>query len=266
MNQDYMSFSMDIFSLKGKVAMVTGANHGLGEAFAVALAKAGADLFIPHRSRDVSQVKEEIESLGRRVVFLQGDLNDAEYREACVSECVKEYGRIDILVNNAGITHAAPLLEFPDEEWKKVVDIQMCAVHYLSRAVSNVMAKQNYGKIINIASALSFAADVDSAAYTAAKHAVIGITRSYAAELGKYHITCNAIAPGFFNTKVTDTIRALHPDIVERVSNKIPLSQDGSWGAVRDLMGAVVFFASPASDYISGDVMVIDGGFKAQMI
>jgi len=266
MNQEYMSFTMEAFSLTGKVAIVTGANHGLGEAFAVALARAGADLFITHHSADISQVKEEIESLGRRAVFLQGDLTQEAHRAECVEKCLEAYGRIDILVNNAGTNYAAPLLEFPDSAWKTVVDIQLEAVHYFSRAVAQVMAKQNYGKIINIASALSFSADLNATAYTAAKHGIIGITRSYAAELGKYHICCNAIAPGFFMTNVTSAIRAANPELYDKVGQRIPLSDDGNWGAIRDLMGAVVFLASPASDYITGDVMVIDGGFKAVMV
>ena len=267
MSEDFMSFSMEeAFSCKGKVAMITGANHGLGEAYAVALAKAGADIFITHHSPDVSRVKVEIESLGRRVAFCQGDLTQKEHREACVEACLKEFGRIDILINNAGRNHAAPLLEFEDDEWKKVVDLQMEAVHYLSRAVAKVMAKQGGGKIINIASALSFAADPNACAYTAAKHAIIGITRSFAAELGKYHITCNAIAPGFFMSNMTGEIRAANPGLYERVGNRIALSDDGNWGDIKDLMGAVVFFSCPASDYITGDVMVVDGGFKAVMV
>lgn len=266
MDENLMSFSMDAFSLKGKVAIVTGANHGLGEAFAVALARAGADLFVVHHSADVSRVKEEIESMGRQVAFLQGDLTEQAHREACVKACVERYGRIDILVNNAGRNHAAPLLEFQDEEWKKVVDLQMEAVHYFSRAVAKVMAKQGYGKIINIASALAFSADMNATAYTAAKHGIVGITRSYAAELGQYGICCNAIAPGFFMSNMTAEIRASDPTLYERVCQRIPLCNDGNWGNVKDLMGAVVFLASPASDYISGEIMVIDGGFKARMI
>lgn len=266
MNKDYMSFSMDAFSLEGKVAMVTGANHGLGEAFAVALAKAGADIFITHHSDGTDEIRKTIEGLGRRVTFIQGDLTDPEHRRASVRECVRQFGRIDILINNAGRNYAAPLLDFPDEEWKKVIDIQLEAVHYLSREVAAVMAKQGGGKIINIASALSFAADLNATAYTAAKHGVIGITRSFAAELGKYNITCNAIAPGFFMSNITTQIRASSPELYDKIGERIPLSHDGSWGNVRDLMGAVVFFASPAADYITGDVMVIDGGFKAQMV
>ena len=266
MEQNYMNFSMDAFSLKGEVALVTGANHGLGEAFAVALAKAGADLFITHHSPDVSRGKEEIESLGRRVVFLQGDLTEEAHRTEAVAKCMEAYGRIDILVNNAGRNYIAPLMEFPDAEWKKVVDLQMDAVYYFGHAVAEVMVKQGYGKIINVASALSFSADLNATAYTAAKHGVVGITRSFAAELGKYGVRCNAIAPGFFMTKVTDLVRAQDPGIFDRVANKIPLSTDGQWGKVEDLMGTIVYLASHASDYVSGDVLVIDGGFKSQMI
>ena len=266
MNADFMSFSPeDAFSCRGKVALITGANHGLGEAYAVALAKAGADIFITHHSPDISQVKEEIESLGRRVAFCQGDLTDKAHREACIAACLKEFGRIDILINNAGRNHAAPLLEFEDDEWKKVVDLQMEAVHYFSRAVARVMAKQGGGKIINVASALSFAADPNACAYTAAKHAIVGITRSFAAELGRYHITCNALAPGFFLSNVTEQIRAADPSLYERIGHRLPLSGDGSWGNARDLMGAIVFLSAPASDYMTGEVLVIDGGFKAQM-
>ena len=264
--ENYMDFSLDLFSLKGKVAIVTGANHGLGEIFAVALAKAGADLFITHHSPDVSRVKEEIESIGRRVVFLQGDLTEDAHRRECVEKCMEAYGRIDILVNNAGRTYNAPLLDFPDEEWKKVVDIQLDAVYYLGRAVAAVMAKQGFGKIINVASALSYAADPSSPAYTTAKHGVIGITRSFAVELGRFGVTCNAIAPGFYMTKVTDTVRALDPTIFDRIARKIPLSRDGQWGKVQDLMGTMVYLASPASDYVSGELIAVDGGFKAQMI
>jgi len=267
MNEEFMSFSMEkAFSCKGKVALITGANHGLGEAYAVALAKAGADIFIAHHSPDVSQVKAEIESLGRRVAFCRGDLTLEADRKACIDACLAAFGRIDILVNNAGRNHAAPLLEFADEDWKKVVDLQMEAVHYLSRAVAKVMAAQGGGKIINIASALSFAADPNACAYTAAKHGIIGITKSYATELGKYHITCNAIAPGFFMSNMTEEIRSANPELYHKVGSRIPLSPDGNWGKVSDLMGAVVFYASPASDYITGDVMVVDGGFKAVMV
>jgi 2-deoxy-D-gluconate 3-dehydrogenase len=265
MSKNQMDFSLDIFSLKGKVAMITGANQGLGMAYAVALAKAGADIFIPHFTEDISEIRTAIETIGRRAAFLRGDLTQDDYRRECIETCLKEFGRIDILINNAGRNVAAPLLDFPDEQWKKVVDLQLEAVHYLSHAVAPVMVGQGGGKIINIASALSFAADHNASAYTAAKHGIIGVTRSYAAELGKYNITCNAIAPGFFLSDMTTTIRAQSPELYDKVTQRIPMAK-GSWGDTYDLMGAAVFLSSPASDYISGVVLTVDGGFQAQMI
>ena len=266
MNKDPMSFSMDLFKVKDKVAMITGANQGLGMYYAIALSKAGADIFIPHFTDDVSEVKAAVEANGRRIGFCQGDLTDPIYRQKCVDECLAQFGRIDILVNNAGRNFAAPLIDFPDDQWKKVVDLQLEAVQYLSHIVAGVMAEQGGGKIINIASALSFSADLNATAYTVAKHGIVGLTRSYAAELGKYNITCNAIAPGFFATAMNDTIREANPSLFNKVSDRIPLCNDGVWGDPFDLMGAVVFLSSPASDYISGEIMVVDGGFKAIMI
>lgn len=258
-------FNMDLFRLDGKVAMITGANQGLGFAYAVALAKAGADIFIPHFTDDIAEVKAAVEAEGKKVAFLQGDLTKADYRQACVDECMKIYGKIDILINNAGINFACPLIDYPDEKWAMVTDLQLDAVHYLSHAVAKVMVEQKSGKIINIASALSFSADLNATAYTVAKHGIVGMTRSYAAELGQYGITCNAVAPGFFDSEMNRSIQALRPDVYKLVSNKIPLSQ-GEWGKIADLMGTIVFLASPASNYVTGVVIAVDGGFKAQMI
>ena len=258
-------FSMDIFSLEGKAAMITGANQGLGMAYAVALAKAGADIFIPHFTADVSEAKELIEGMGRKVAFLQGDLTKDDYRKAAVKACVDTYGKIDILINNAGINYAAPLLEYPNEKWQQVVDLQLNAVHYLSHEVAPIMVKNGGGKIINIASALSFVADENATAYTVAKHGVVGITRSYSNELGKYNIQCNAIAPGFFQTEVNASVRDSNPELFRKVAEHIPINK-GNWGDVYDLMGTAVFLSSNASDYISGWVINVDGGFKSVMV
>lgn len=259
-------FSMDMFRIDGKTAMITGANQGLGFAYAVALAKAGADIFIPHFTSDIAEVKKAVEDEGRRVGFLQGDLTDPEYRQACVDECVKTFGKLDILINNAGVNFAAPLLDYPDEKWAMVTDLQLDAVHYMSIAAAKQMAAQGKGgKIINIASALSFSADLTSTAYTVAKHGIVGMTRSYAAELGKYKITCNAIAPGFFDSEMNRMVQKANPGMYQKVCDKIPLG-DNCWGNIEDLMGTMVFLASPASNYVNGVVIPVDGGFKAQMI
>ena len=266
MGKDYSSFSLDLFSVNGKVAMITGANQGLGMAYAIALAKAGADIFIPHFTDDIDEVKTAIEGLGRKVGFIQGDLTNADYRKACVDECLRQFGRIDILINNAGRNFAAPYLDFPDDQWKKVVDLQLEAVHYMSHLVAPVMVKQGYGKIINVASALSFSADLNAAAYTVAKHGIVGETRTTACELGKFGVTCNAIAPGFFDSEMNRVMQEKNPTLYSKVCDRISVGGGKSWGDIFDLLGPIVFLASPASDYVNGDVLVVDGGFKAQMV
>ncbi len=266
MGKDLMEFSPDIFSLKDKVIMITGANQGLGLAYAIALAKMGADIFVPHFTDDVSEVKEKIESIGRRIGFSQGDLTDPEYRKRCVQDCLDMYGRIDVLINNAGMNFAAPYIDFPDGRWKAVIDLQLEAVHYLSHLVAPIMKAQGGGKIINIASALSFSADLNATAYTVAKHGIVGLTRSIATELGQYGITCNAIAPGFFETDANIGVRTADPGLYERVSRRIPSGDGKSWGDLFDLMGPMVFLCSRAADYVNGDVLIVDGGFKAQMV
>ncbi|NLP37550.1 MAG: SDR family oxidoreductase [Firmicutes bacterium] len=254
-------FSMDIFSLEGKVAIITGANQGLGMGYAYALAKAGADIFIPHLTDNISEVKEMIEGLGRRVEFLQGDLAEKKHLDEIVEKCLEKFGRIDILINNAGTNYFCDFLDFPDAEFDRVIKINMNAVYYLSHRVAKVMVKQKAGKIINIASALSFTADKMCPSYVAAKHAVVGITRTFANELGQYNIQTNAIAPGFFQTDVNIAISS-DQEFYEKITNRIPL---GRWGQVYDLMGTAVFLASSASDYINGWVINVDGGFTTTL-
>ncbi len=178
-------FSMDFFSLKGKVAIVTGANQGLGMGYALAFARAGADLFIPHYTEDVKDIKELIEAEGRRVEFYRGDLQDREYLRSIPGKCLEAYGKIDILVNNAGTNCFADFLEFPDEGWDRVIAVNMNAVYLLGHEVAKVMAKQGHGKIINSGSALSDTGDAECPTYITAKHGVSGSTRSFANELGK---------------------------------------------------------------------------------
>ena len=252
------AFSMDYFSLKGKVAIVTGANQGLGMGYAVAFAKAGADLYIPHYTEDVADVKRLIEAEGRRVAFIRGDLTDRNYLKSVVEGCMKEYGRIDILVNNAGTNHFAPFLEFPDEAFDRVLDLQLKAVYFLGHEVAKIMVKQGGGKIINIGSALSYTADRKCPAYVTAKHGVMGITRDFANEFGQYNIQCNAICPGFIQTDMNIAIssdKAFYDHITGRIAA-------GYWGDLSDLMGTAVFLASKASDYVTGAEIKIDGGFS----
>ncbi|SEJ29395.1 2-deoxy-D-gluconate 3-dehydrogenase [Propionispira arboris] len=261
MNEQLSRFSMDYFSLKGKTAIVTGANQGLGMAYAVAFAKAGADLYIPHFTDDIREIKELINAEGKKVSFIQGDLTDPNYRKEVVAGCIREYGKIDVLVNNAGVSKFAHFTEYPDSAWKQCIDIDLNSVYYLSHEIANVMIKQKNGKIINIGSALSFTADKKCPPYTVAKHGVIGMTRVFANELGEYNIQTNAICPGFLATEVNKDLRA-DPSFYNKITKRIPMER---WGELDDLMGTAVFLASKASDYVNGWNISIDGGFTTTL-
>ncbi|MDK0750835.1 2-dehydro-3-deoxy-D-gluconate 5-dehydrogenase KduD [Clostridium perfringens] len=257
MKMNMEKFSLDFFKLDGKVAIVTGGNTGLGMAYVEALAAAGADVLVTTFDNNTEEVKNIVESLGRKIVFVKGDLTKKETRDKVVSTCLEEFGKIDILVNNAGTIRRAPLLEYKDEDWQAVMDINLNSVYYLSQAVAKVMAKQGYGKIINIASMLSFQGGKFVPPYTASKHGVAGITKAFANELADLNIQVNAIAPGYIKTANTAPIRA------DKARNQEILSRipAGRWGEVSDLMGTVVFLSSKASDYLNGHILAIDGGW-----
>lgn len=249
------------FRLDGKVALVTGADKGIGRQLATAYAEAGADLFIATISLDTKdEITQEIEALGRKVAFLQVDLTKEENIDATMEACIKEYGRIDILLNNAGMISRAPLLEGKNEDWRRVIDLNLNAVYYLSKAAANYMVPQGSGKILNIASLLSFQGGKFVPSYTASKHGVAGLTKAFANELAALNIQTNAIAPGYIATDNTAPIRADKERNAE-ILGRIPA---GRWGDVSDLVGAAVFLASPAADYVNGNVLVVDGGWLAR--
>ncbi|ACZ00611.1 2-dehydro-3-deoxy-D-gluconate 5-dehydrogenase KduD [Streptobacillus moniliformis] len=253
-------FLTEMFSLDGKVAIVTGGNTGLGLAYSKALMEAGADLLISTFDDNVSEVIEEANRLGKKVVFVKGDLTKKEIREEIVKQAIDEFGKIDILVNNAGTIRRAPLLEYSEEDWNAVMDINLNALYFLSQRVAKVMVEQGYGKIVNIASMLSFQGGKFVPPYTASKHGVMGLTRAFANELAEKNIQINAIAPGYIKTANTQPIR----DDVKRnqeILNRIPA---GRWGETDDLMGAVVFLSSKASDYINGHVLAVDGAWLSR--
>ncbi|MBM7541583.1 2-dehydro-3-deoxy-D-gluconate 5-dehydrogenase KduD [Amphibacillus cookii] len=253
-------FSLDLFSVKGKVAIVTGGNTGLGQGYAVALAKAGADVFVVSYDQDWQETRELIEEEGRKVEFFQADLTDRNQIKAVVDTCLNVYGQIDILVNNAGTIRRAPLLEYKPEDWDAVIEINLNAVYLLSQEVAKVMVNQKNGKIINICSMLTFQGGKFVPPYTASKHAVAGVTKSFANELAEHNIQINAIAPGYVATANTAPIRADEKRNQEILS-RIPA---GRWAQPADLMGTVVFLSSPASDYVNGHVLAIDGGWLAR--
>jgi 2-dehydro-3-deoxy-D-gluconate 5-dehydrogenase len=260
MGNDLQSFSLDYFSLKDKVAIVTGGNSGLGQGYAVALAKAGADIFIVARNDNWTQTKQLIEETGQRAEFFQADLTKREALKAVTDKCIEVYGKIDILVNNAGTIRRAPLLEYNEEDWDTVIETNLNSLYLLSQEVAKVMVKQKSGKIINIASMLSFQGGKFVPPYTASKHAVAGLTKAFANELAEYNIQINAIAPGYVATANTAAIRADEKRNAEILS-RIPA---GRWADPSDLMGIVVFLASRSSDYMNGHILAIDGGWLAR--
>lgn len=250
-------FSMDFFKLDGKVAVVTGGNSGLGQGYVVALAKAGADLFVPTYDTNWEETRALVEAEGRKIEFVQADLTKKEDRIKVVEKCMEVYGRIDILVNNAGTIRRAPLLEYKEEDWQAVMDINLNSVYHLSQQVAKIMVGQGSGKIINIASMLAFQGGKFVPPYTASKHGVAGITKAFANELACHNIQINALAPGYIETANTAPIRADEKRNAEILS-RIPADR---WAKPFDLMGAVVFLASRASDYVNGHILAVDGGW-----
>lgn len=249
---------LDRFRLDGKVAFVTGASRGLGQGYALALAEAGADVALLDRT-GCTETADRIAALGRRTHQVTCDLLAATPADldAVVAEVVRELGALDVLVNNAGIIRRAPALEFSEADWDDVLAVNLKAVFFLSQAAGKVMVAAGHGKIVNVASMLSFQGGILVPSYTAAKSAVAGITRSLANEWARYGVNVNAIAPGYFATDNTAPIRA---DAAREASivDRIPA---GRWGTPEDLQGAVVYLASAASDYAHGSILAVDGGW-----
>jgi 2-deoxy-D-gluconate 3-dehydrogenase len=249
---------LDNFRLEGRVALVTGARQGLGQAFAVALAEAGADIAALDRT-DMDETGRLIGGLGRRCVPIQCDLRAASVADLnqIVERVVADLGRLDILVNNAGIIRRAPAIEFAEADWDDVLQINLKAVFFLSQAAAKVMVRQSRGKIINVASMLSFQGGIIVPSYTAAKSGVAGITRALANEWAQHNVNVNAVAPGYMATDNTAALRA-DPTRSTSILSRIPA---GRWGTPEDLKGIAVFLASPASDYLHGAIIPVDGGW-----
>ena len=252
---------LDLFRLDGKVALVTGVGRGLGQGMALGLAEAGADIAGLYRST-YEETRDQVEALGRRFLPVACDLLTASVArlDEVVGQVVRELGRLDILVNNAGIIRRAPALEFGEEDWDDVIQVNLKALFFLSQAAARVMVGQGGGKIVNIASMLSFQGGILIPPYTAAKSGVAGLTRALANEWAARGINVNAIAPGYMATDNTAPLRAdpvRNPAIVSRIPA-------GDWGAPEDLKGAVVFLASEASSYVHGAVVPVDGGWLAR--
>ena len=251
---------LDQFQLDGKIAIVTGTSRGLGQAIAVGLAEAGADIALVHRS-DGTETEDRIAALGRRVVTLHVDLAEKGSAAYIVAETVARLGGIDILVNNAGIIRRAPVTEFTEEDWDDVMNVNLRTLFFLSQAAAKVMIAQGRGgKIINIASMLSYQGGILVPSYTASKSAVLGLTRLLANELAGRGINVNAIAPGYMETENTKPLRE-DPVRNQAILDRIPA---GRWGSPEDLQGAAVFLASAAAQYLHGYTIAVDGGWLAR--
>ena len=251
---------LDKFQLNRKVAVVTGAGRGLGQGAALGFAEAGADVALVDLI-STDETAKRVRALGRRACQIQANLLERTAVQRIVDATVKELGGIDILLNNAGIIRRAPLLEFTEKDWDEVIQINESAVFFLSQAVARQMVGQGRGgKIINIASLLSFQGGIRVPSYTAAKSAVMGLTRLMANELAPHRINVNAVAPGYMATDNTAPLRADAQRSAE-ILGRIPA---GRWGEAEDLQGALVFLASSASDYVTGHTLAVDGGWLAR--
>lgn len=255
---------LDKFKLDGKVALVTGSARGIGKAIAIALAEAGADVACHCRKEGgdsgVGETIAAITALGRRSCLVAGDMSEKDTPGKVVEAVTAEFGRIDILINNAGMIRRAPAVEFSEEDWSTVIEVNLSSVFRMSQAAGRHMIGQGSGKIVNIASLLSFQGGITVPAYTASKSGAAGITKALANEWAKHNVNVNAIAPGYM---VTDNTAALRADETRnrQILERIPA---GRWGGPDELTGAAVFLSSAASDYMQGHILVVDGGWMAR--
>lgn len=251
---------LDSFKLDGKVAIVTGCDTGLGQGMAVGLAKAGCDI-VAVNITDPADTKEKIEILGRRFLDIRANLMAQNEIPAIIEQTINAFSRIDILVNNAGIIRREDAINFNEQDWDDVMNINIKSVFFMAQAVAKQFIKQDSGgKIINIASMLSYQGGIRVPSYTAAKSGVMGLTRLMANEWAKYNINVNAIAPGYMSTNNTAALRA-DENRSKEILARIPA---GRWGTPEDLAGPCVFLASQAADYINGYTVAVDGGWLAR--
>jgi 2-deoxy-D-gluconate 3-dehydrogenase len=252
---------LDSFSLAGKTALVTGASSGIGQAIAIALAEAGAKVAVHSRkSGNAAETIATIEANGGVAVEVVGDMADEAAPNSVYNQTIDELGRVDILINNSGTIRRAPAVEYSEEDWQAVIDVNLTSVFRLSQIAGRAMIERGGGKIVNIASLLAFQGGITVPAYTASKSAVAGLTKALANEWAKHNVNVNAIAPGYIATKNTSALQAdetRNRQILERIPA-------GRWGKPDDIAGAAVFLSSAASDYLHGHVLVVDGGWMGR--
>jgi len=249
----------NLFDLGGKAAIVTGASTGLGAAMTLALAQAGADvLLVDHNER--LETAQQVRAVGRKAVTMTADLANAGVSASIVERAVHEFGKVDILVNNAGTIRRTPALDFSEKDWDEVMNLNAKSLFFLSQAAARDMVKRKAGKIINVASLLSFQGGITVPSYAASKGAVAQVTKALANEWAARGLNVNAIAPGYMVTKNTEKLRS-DETRNRQITERIPA---GRWGMPEDIQGTVVFLASSASDYVNGHVLVVDGGWLAR--
>lgn len=251
-----------MFNLKGRVAVITGASSGLGAQMARGFAAQGADLVITARRIErLEAFAKELREMGVKCLPLKCDVTDPKDVDACAAAAEKEFGKIDILVNCAGSAKNAGVLEMTDEEWDFTISTDMTSVFYVTRAFGNIMKKNNYGRIINIASMYGLVGNpaIDTVAYHASKGGVVNFTRAVAAELAKYNITCNCICPGYFETELTADVLKTE-QFTQYMKATVPL---GRYGHSGELNAGAIFLASDEASYVTGVILPIDGGYTA---
>lgn len=251
------SLILDRFNLKGKTALVTGSSRGLGASIALAMAEAGANIAAHGSSRAPQATLEALKQLKTNCIGLVGNVGDAAVCARLVEETVRHFGGIDILVNNAGTIKRAPAVEHPEEYWQEVIDVDLSSVFRLMQHAGRHMLARGSGKIINIASLLTFQGGITVPSYAAAKGGVGQLTKAFANEWASKGVNVNAIAPGYMDTDNTEALRN-NPERARQILERIPT---GRWGKPEDLAGAAVFLASSASDYVHGHILVVDGGW-----
>ena len=250
---------MRLFSLQGQVAMVTGCNKGLGQGIALALAEAGADIVGISR-RPAEETRQHVEALGQRFYAVEAELGQ-DAPVDIVNRAVSQAGKLDILVNNAGIIRRAPALEFSEEDWDAVIDVNLKAAFFLAQQVArHLIERKAPGKIVNIASLLSFQGGIRVPSYTASKSGIVGLTRLLANEWAAHDINVNAIAPGYMATDNTQALRD-DPKRHDEILGRIPA---GRWGTPKDLAGAAIYLCSDAARYVHGHTLAVDGGWLAR--
>lgn len=251
---------LDRFQLKGKKALVTGSSRGLGAAIAVALAEAGADVAVHGSNTPPEATRQRAMAAGAQSIALAGDVGDPAVCALLVEETVAHFGAIDILVNNAGIVRRSPAAEHSEEDWARVIEVNLFSVFRLTQHAGRHMLKQGSGKIVNIASLLTFQGGITVPSYAAAKGGVGQLTKAFANEWAGKGVNVNAIAPGYMDTDNTEALRK-NPERARQILERIPA---GRWGQPEDLAGAAVFLASSASNYMHGHILVVDGGWMSR--